>query len=137
MKEYIVMESFYKALEKDRIQPFYQPQFKSNGFDIVSAEALCRWVRSDGSLILPVDFPPLTEESGEICMLDWFIIDRVCSFLAEMLFMNERPVPVSVNLSRRHVEEMNAAEHLCTIVDAYRLNHDLIEVEITETCDAD
>lgn len=51
------------------------------------------------------------------------------------IFMGVKPVPISVNLSRRHAEEMDAAEHLCSIVDSYALNHDLFEVEITETYD--
>ncbi len=43
-----------------------------------------------------------------------------------------RYTPLSVNLSRRHVEEWNTAEHLSSIVDYYALEHELIEVEITE-----
>ena len=41
--------------------------------------------------------------------------------------------PLSVNLSRRHVEEWNPADHLSSIVDSYALDHKLLEIEITES----
>ncbi len=134
MENYIIADTFYKALEKGRIQPFYQPQYRADGFEIISAEALCRWVRCDGSIIMPDIFLPLLEKTSEICMLDWQMIEKVCRLLSDMKFMDEKPVPVCVNMSRRHAEEMDASEHLCSIVDSYGISHDMIEVEITETC---
>ena len=41
--------------------------------------------------------------------------------------------PISVNYSRRHIQEENFAEKLTALVDQYDLPHPLIEVEITES----
>ena len=134
MKEkYEHEDSFYKALEQGRIRAYYQPMYTAEGFRIASAEALCRWEKPDGSMILPDDFIPMLEETGEICLLDWHMAERICRLLSEMRYKNMEPVPISLNLSRRHSEEWDAAEHLASVADAYCLDHRLVEAEITET----
>ncbi len=86
----------------------------------------------DGKVVLPEEYIQGLEYTGEICSLDWHMVKEACSALSEMRYRMGIYTPLSVNLSRRHVEEWNTAEHLSSIVDYYALEHELIEVEITE-----
>ena len=61
------------------------------------------------------------------------MVKKACALLSEMRFRKLKYRPVAVNLSRAHAEEWDAAEHLCSIVDSFALQHELLEVEITET----
>ena len=128
-----IIKEYYKALEQNRIKAYFQPMYTTNGFSIASAEVLCRMILPDGKIVLPEDYIQRLEYTGEICSLDWHMVKEACSALSEMRYRIGRYTPLSVNLSRRHVEEWNTAEHLCSIVDSYALEHEVIEVEITET----
>ncbi len=39
-----------------------------------SAEALVRWIRADGSVVLPDQFLPSMEQTGAVTMLDWYVV---------------------------------------------------------------
>ena len=132
-KDTDIMKEFYQAMEQNRIKAYFQPQYTTNGFEIASAEALCRMESKDGSIIMPDHFIKRLEYTKEILPLDWYMVKKACALLSEMRFRKIKYRPVAVNLSRAHAEEWDAAEHLCSIVDSFALEHKLIEVEITET----
>lgn len=133
MEKFDIMKEYYRALEQNRIKAFFQPLYTANGFKIVSAEVLCRMIMTDGRVVLPEEFIQRLEFTGEICSLDWYMVKEACSTLSEMRYRIGRYTPLSINLSRKHTEEWDVAEHLSSIVDSYALEHKLIEVEITET----
>ena len=133
MEKFDVMKEYYNALQQNRIRAYFQPMYTTNGFRVASAEVLCRMEMYDGTMILPEKFIKKLESTGEICSLDWYMVKEACSILSDMRFMIGEITPLSVNLSRRHVEEWNPADHLSSIVDSYALDHKLIEIEITET----
>ncbi|MCM1133353.1 MAG: EAL domain-containing protein [Ruminococcus flavefaciens] len=122
-----------KALENCEFQAFYQPQYNSVTGKLVSAEALARWVRPDGTLVPPVEFIPIAEKTDLILKIDWYILNEVCKFLRKRKDQKHRCVAIAVNFSRKHVAESNFREKLCEIVDGYNLPRELIEVELTES----
>ena len=135
MEKIEIMKEYYKAMEQNRIKAYFQPRYTANGFKVAAAEALCRMEMPDGTYILPEDFIGKIEYTGEICNLDWHMVKMACAVLSEMRYRIGKQIPIAVNLSRRHIEEWDASEHLCSIVDSYALDHNLIEIEITETYD--
>ncbi|MCR5195167.1 MAG: EAL domain-containing protein [Pseudobutyrivibrio sp.] len=118
------------ALETHEIKAYYQPQYDSNSGRLVSAEALVRWEREDGTLVMPDDFVPLLEESDAICTLDWFMAEEVCKTLREM---GENAIPIAVNFSRWHIRENDFCRKLNGLLQTYGINPKLFEVEITES----
>ncbi len=122
-----------RAMQKQEMKVYYQPKFDATTSRMRSAEALIRWVREDGSVILPDQFLPAMEQTGAIAMLDWYVVENVCRFLNRLKAMNIEPVPVSVNFSRWHLREEDMPRHLAEIMDANHLDRRLIVVEITES----
>jgi len=53
-----------QALECGAIQPWFQPKISLMTGRIVGTEALARWTRPDGSLLLPASFIAVAEQSG-------------------------------------------------------------------------
>ena len=98
------------------------------------AEALIRW-QHEGSLIPPVKFIPQLEQEGSICRLDYYVLEQVCHFLKEREENNQRNICISVNFSRKHLEEDDFVQHVVSIIDKYEVPHKLIEVELTESED--
>ncbi|MDE5768592.1 MAG: EAL domain-containing protein [Oscillospiraceae bacterium] len=119
------------AIRNKELQVFYQPQYDAITAQIKSAEALVRWIQKDGTVIPPSAFVPQAEETDFIREIDWHIAEEVCQMLQKQ--GADKQFPVSVNFSRRHINEINFAEKLSVLVDSYNLPHSLIEVEITES----
>lgn len=122
-----------EAIAKGELRPYFQPQYNAITNRMASAEALVRWVKSDGTMVMPGDFIPKLEESDAILKVDWHMLDRVCDFLARQEQEHINRVPIAVNFSRRHLTEQGFLEKLVAIVDSYGVSHDLIVVEITES----
>ncbi len=127
-----------QAMEKHEIVAYYQPQYDAITNRLVSAEALVRWIKPDGSIVPPGEFIPQLEQSDAILNLDWYVLERVCTFLERQKKEGIPRVQIAVNFSRMHVlYEDHFTEKLCEIVEHYHIPHNLIEVELTESAFVD
>lgn len=123
---------FQEAFASGEFSAFYQPKVSIDTGKVVGTEALCRWIH-DGKVMLPSEFIPILELSNEICRLDFHVLDIVCGDIKRWLDSGFEPVRVSVNLSRKHLSNMDLVSHLSKIVDGYNIPHKYIEFEFTET----
>lgn len=121
------------AIQNRDIKVFYQPKHNAVNGKVAGAEALARWITSDGEIIPPGRFIPLLEELGLISDLDWYMLEETCNFLSREIENNRRVVTVSVNFSRLHTSEHDFAKRLSDTVDKYNVPHKLVEIEITES----
>lgn len=129
-----LMKEYYESVCRDRIVAFYQPVFYiGENSRMVSAEVLCRIRLKDGSLLMPDSFVPYLERTGEICTLDWIMLDKACEMALEINQRTKVDMVVSVNFSRCHMNEIDTVERICSVVDSYYLDHGQIEIEITES----
>ncbi len=128
-----VLNEIRQAYERREIKVFFQPQYDALSNKLISAEALARWFKPDGTLVMPGSYIPLLEQSDAIMELDWYMLNEVCIALTEQISAEIPFVPVSVNFSRKHVLDESFSEKLCAIVDSYSLEHKLLQVEITES----
>lgn len=124
-------EEIRNALYNNELTAYYQPQYDTIKGQMKSAEALVRWIKPDGTVISPFFFIPVAEESDIIMEIDWYVTELVCKTLVKQNMMPQ--FPISVNFSRRHIQEENFADKLSALVDKYELPHPLLEVEITES----
>ena len=123
---------FPTALKNREFLVYYQPKVTLDGYKLAGAEALCRW-KHDDQLIPPFEFISVLERSMDICKLDFYMLDRVCSHLRKWLDEGKKVVRISVNLSRRHLSDMDLTKHILEIIDSHNIPHELIELELTET----
>lgn len=112
---------------------YYQPKYDSRTRKLAGAEALVRWRREDGQMVSPGLFVPLAEESGFVCKLDEYVFREVC--LAQKRWMDKGLgiVPVSVNLSRRHLDNPEFIDEYKAILDESGVPIEYIQLEITES----
>lgn len=129
-----LLQKVEEAMENHELTPYYQPQYDAITNRLVSAEALVRWIKPDGSIIPPAEFIPVLESGSAILAVDWYMLKEVCKFLQKQQAAGIPCVPIAVNFSRMHmVYEKDFTEKLCNIVDSYQIDHKWIEVEITES----
>ena len=134
MERQNVISNFKSILENGEFIVYSQPKVDSSKMEICGAEALIRW-QHEGTLIPPVKFIPQLEQEGSICKLDYFVLEQVCRFLKEREENGERNICISVNFSRKHLEEDDFVQHVVSVIDKYGVPHELIEVELTESED--
>jgi len=98
---------------------------------IAGAEALMRWKRG-GELVPPGEFIAAAEESGLIVPITEWAVREVCQQLARWSDAGMAPVPVSVNISGRHLQHANLLEPVEAALRGVRLDPGLLELELTE-----
>lgn len=127
----ITAQDVLKAIQNHEIQVYYQPQYDALTNKMRGAEALARWVKPDGTVLLPGAFIPQLEATEHICTLDWYMLHEACAFLRSQPENKRRRI--AVNFSRRHFTDPRFVDTLCATVDGYGLEHKWISVEITES----
>lgn len=125
-------EMFPEALANEEFVAYYQPKVALKDYTLAGAEALCRWFH-DGQMVMPGKFIPVFERTKAVTVLDFYMLERVCKDIRKWLDEGKKIVKISVNFSRRHLGDMNFLEHILEIVDRYRVPHEYIEIELTET----
>lgn len=122
-----------RAMEEHELRAYYQPKYDADTNRMVGAEALVRWIKKDGTFVVPGQFIPQLEDTMDITAVDWYILEEVCAFLKKQRDSGQQSVPIAVNFSRMHIYETDFVSRLCQTVDRYGLPYSLIEIEITES----
>lgn len=127
-----IQQLFPDALKNEEFKVFYQPKIDIVTGELAGAEALCRWFR-DGRIIPPMEFIPILEQNTDICQLDFYMLDHVCRDIRRWLDEKRNVVRISVNLSRKHMLDVDLLKHIINIIDRNVVPHEYIEIELTET----
>lgn len=121
-----------RAVERDELTLYYQPQFEVSSGRASGVEVLARWFRPDGRAIEPGVFIPLAEQTQLIGALDSWVLHRACTQVRAWRTPGPEPVTLCVNVSPQQIDEAFAASIQrtleCTGFPAKQL-----ELEITES----
>jgi len=127
-------EQVADAMSKGQIVAFYQPKVDVRDNKIIGAEALVRWKMDDG-IVPPGSFLPVLEETGDICGLDKYLFNRVCSEVRGWMDKGLTVPCISCNFSMKHLTNENFVDELIEIAEKNGAPHDHLEIEMTETVD--
>ena len=128
-----------KLLESVEIEgnfvAYYQSKVDVRTNQMVGAEALIRFKdpTANGAIRSPGYFVPYYEQTGRILELDFFVLKEVCKLLRKRLDAGKAVVPISCNFSRIHFAKEGFAKRFEAVLNKYKIDKSLIEVEITET----
>ncbi len=111
---------------------YLQPKYRIESEEIVGVEALVRWKHPKNGLLGPNVFLPLFEENGIITQIDIYVLENVCEHMREWIIQGKSVVPVSINLSAKHLRDESFLQDILNIVDSNHIPHQLIEFEFPE-----
>ena len=123
------------AIEQGQLEAHYQPIVDLNFRHLVGVEALMRWRHPSRGLVMPVEFIPLAEETGQIVAMTQWMLNRACEDAVRL----QREVPhgegirISVNVSSRYLNQGNVVADVRAALGAHRLNPDCLILEVTES----
>lgn len=125
-----------KALKKEELTLFYQPQFNAQSRKLCGAEVLIRWfhdVQGTKKMIPPDQFIPIAEETGLIIEIGQWILETACIQLKKWLDDGLPLYQVSVNISARQFMDDGFMKSVEDALSKAQLDAHNLELEITES----
>lgn len=124
--------SIESAIENHEFVAYLQPKYSLKDEKPVSIEALTRWEREDGSVLLPEYFIPILERNGYIVELDFYIIEQCLKVLKGWIEKKQTILPIAFNISGSHLKTTNFIERLIALMKQYSIPIQYLELEIAE-----
>ncbi len=121
-----------KALKNKEFFLVYQPKISLLTGKIEGAEALIRWNSPELGLIAPNIFIPIFEKNGYAALIDKYVIQNVLEFQEAFNNSNSPSVPISINLSRLHINVKKLVEEINNVFAKFNVQPSQIEFEIIE-----
>lgn len=120
-----------EGLRQRAFVPFYQPIVDSRDGRLLGAEALVRWIGSDGVIRPPGQFIPYAEDSGLILPITDQLTERVVRDVAEFGWAGQLRF-VSINLVPEQLNNQRYGDRLIELMAAHGLSPHNLSIEITE-----
>ena len=136
-EEFRSLIEIMNAIKNEEFAFYLQPQVRISNGKIVGAEALARWIKPDGTYVLPSNFIPILEKYGFIADLDKCIWKKVCQYIKNAIDNNQNIVPISINVSRVDIFTIDVLGYLKGLVNEYDIPSKKVKIEITESAFAD
>ncbi|MCM1126726.1 MAG: EAL domain-containing protein [Lachnospiraceae bacterium] len=128
-----ILTELKAAMDEERVEVFFQPIYSIHQDKFVAAEALVRIRKEDGSILMPNDFIPAAEETGQISRLGEIVFARTCRFIKENDIRRYGLEYIEVNLSVIQCESKDLSANYIEIMKRYEVDPALINLEITES----
>ncbi len=122
-----------EALDKKQITLYYQPIIDLRRNVISSTEVLMRWYHPELGMVLPQNFVPIAEETGDIVPIGEWIIRQVCVQETYWLKKGLPQIKLAINLSARQFLDPYLVRNLKTKLEEFNLDPKLFDLEITES----
>jgi diguanylate cyclase (GGDEF)-like protein len=123
-----------RAVERDELRLYYQPEVDLARRTIFAVEALLRWQHPDRGMVPPPDFLPTAEETGAIVPIGEWVLSAACAQLARWRRdgMCTPDLSVSVNLSLRQLCDHGLVAAVSNAIEAADLPPSSVCLEIAE-----
>ncbi|MEI8209901.1 MAG: EAL domain-containing protein [Methylococcales bacterium] len=128
MNRYSLEIDLRRALVLKEFILLYQPQVNMTDGSLQGFEALIRWQNPARGLISPLDFIPLTEDTGEIHAIGEWILHTACKEAMSW----DGNFSVGVNVSPIQFESEGIVNIVSSVLATTGLPPERLELEITE-----
>lgn len=131
--EQTITDEMEAALAEGQFEIYLQPKYRIADGALAGAEALVRWNHPKMGLLPPAMFIPLFEQNGFITKLDQAVWKNACAMLKAWDDKGYSHIPISVNVSRADIYNVDLADILLNIINEYHLPVSRLPLEITES----
>ena len=133
-RQLVLDTNLLTAMEKDEFELVYQPLVCgiSESQSIIGAEVLLRWNSESLGSVSPVEFIPLTEQTGLIIPIGRWILEKACKQAKHWVDQGHAQFRLSVNVSPRQFKGNDFISDLIFALEASQLSPDNLSIEVTE-----
>ncbi|MEL6128346.1 MAG: EAL domain-containing response regulator [Cyanobacteria bacterium J06628_4] len=125
-------ERLRRAIRRDELQLYFQPQVDLSSGQIVGAEALVRWCIPGETQILPIQFIPVAEENGLMLPLGEWIVKAALQQLAHWQKKQFSAISMAINLSAHQLRSPCFLDRLMAMVKTVGISPVMIDLELPE-----
>ncbi|HET6604057.1 MAG TPA: EAL domain-containing protein [Xanthomonadaceae bacterium] len=121
-----------RALAEGQFELFYQAKYSVADQRLHGAEALLRWRHPERGLVSPLEFIPVTEDTGMIVDIGRWVREQA---MAQALSWRQRGLAgmrVAVNVSAREFSDPGFIEHCSRILEPHCADQ-VLDLELTES----
>lgn len=123
----------HRALERNELMLYYQPQVNSHTGRIVGIEALLRWKHPELGFISPAKIIPIAEQTGLIMPIGEWVLKTACEQNKKLQDKGLAHIKMAVNLSINQFQSPKIADRVERILKETGLDAHYLELEITES----
>ncbi|MDP4074323.1 EAL domain-containing protein [Acidovorax sp. A1169] len=121
------------ALAEDQFRLYYQVQV-GQGARAIGAEVLIRWQHPERGLVMPGEFIPLAEETGQILAIGLWVLRTACRQLRQWQDDPARShLQLAVNVSARQFRQGDFVDHVFAVLSETGARADHLKLELTES----
>lgn len=133
LREQHIIDEMDAALAEQQFIVYFQPKYQLKKMAPYGAEALVRWKKPSGEIVLPNEFIPIFERNGFITKLDYYVWEKVCQFIDSELSQGRNPALISVNVSRVNLYNPDFMDSLIDLIHRYHIPPHYLNLELTES----
>ena len=124
-----------RAIDRQELRVFYQPEVQIETGELVGMEALVRWEHPERGLISPGEFIAVAEETGLILPIGRWVMHEACRQAKEwqQKYRPDLALMVSVNLSGKHFQQATLIDEVSEVLRTTGIDPAHVILEITET----
>lgn len=127
-----IEQALKDAIKNNELYLNYQPQYSLETKEIISFEALVRWVNKELGFVSPEKFIPIAEDSNLIVDIGKYIFETACVDYLKMKEVNKSLTHIAINISSVQFKDENFFDDILRIVKKYDIKPSQIELEVTE-----
>lgn len=124
---------FEDSIDNRDFYVYLQPKINIKTNTCIGAEALVRWIHPKEGFISPGEFIGIFEINDKIIELDLYVFEEVCKIIRKWIEMGKKIIPISVNLSKKHLKNYDFLKYFIEIKKKYNIPDGIIEFEILES----
>lgn len=128
-------EDIERALQKSEFFVEFQPVVDLKNRELLGIEALLRWQHPEQGLILPANFIPAAEDSGQIVEIGRWVLAEACRQVCEWRdsVAGGDELRVAVNISGRHLQHADLVADVRSALRKSGLEPENLVIELTES----
>ncbi len=132
VKQLTMETELHHALVGNELFLDYQPVFDSVGGRMLAVEALIRWRRANGEIVLPDVFIPIAEQSRLILQIGRWVVQQACKDLAYLHQSGFTDLQMNINMAVPEFVSPSLPEELMSITNSYGISSHHLCLELTE-----
>ena len=121
-----------KAIENQKLEIYYQPQYSCITEKLIGVEALLRWHHNELGTISPGEFIPIAEETGLIVPIGKWVINEVCMQNKQWQQRGMIEIKAAVNIAAEQFNKAEFVDFIKSSINKSGLSPEYLELELTE-----
>lgn len=131
-RQLAIVNSLNNVINKQQLEIHFQPLTDLKSNEIVSYEALLRWIHPDLGNIPPNEFIPIAESTGAIIEIGEWVIKQACQKL-QSLDKQDIQISLAVNVSPLQFIRGDIVNTVGKYLEEFDIKANRLELEFTES----